>query len=125
MVKSIEQPSLSFRIDGFRVESSNNNVDYDDDGKPEFIALSKARLRIFGDGFTEDLVIAFTEESGLRDGACLGASGGKFPVRKEGLTEHTAVVDILVPIASKTPYFICAKNMEPPMALLVIYFYFN
>lgn len=118
-VRSIDHPRSLIRIDGVRVEKSDKSIDYNDDNIPEFISSTRATLRLFGSGFTENLMIAFTEESNTRGGACEGASGGKFPVRKDDLRDHTALVDILVPVASKTPYFICAKNKDPPMNEMV------
>lgn len=119
-MRSIDHQKSGVRVDGFRVEHSDKSVSYSDDGIPEFIGLSRATLRLFGSGFTDEMMIAFTEESSSRGGPCLGASGGKFPVRKNGLKDHTVLVDVLVPIAIKTPYYICAKNKDPPQMEKVI-----
>lgn len=118
-VRSIDHPKPLIRIDGVRVESSDKGVDYTDDNIPEFYALTKATLRLFGTGFSESMMITFTEESNTRGGACEGSSSGKYSLRKDGLRDHTALVDIVVPIASKTPYFICVKNKDPPMTEMV------
>lgn len=122
IVRSVDQQKGNIRIDGLRVENSDKSVSYSDDGLPEFIAASRVTLRLFGSGFTEDMMIAFTEESNSRGGACLGLAGGKFPVQKDGLKDHTAVVDIMVPIAIKTPYYVCAKNKDAPQLEKVIIF---
>lgn len=113
-MRSTDHQKSYIRVDGFRVEHSDKSVSYSDDGIPEFIGLSRATLRLFGSGFTDDMMIAFTEESSEQGGPCLGVTGGKFPVRKDGLKDHTVLVDVMVPIAIKTPYYVCAKNRDPP-----------
>lgn len=124
MVKNDPSHQINtIRIEGIRVDSSDKAVSYNDEAI-DFVAQSKATLRLFGSGFTEQMVIAFTEESNDRGGACLGASGGQFLVRKEGLSDHTVLVDIVVPVAGKTPYHICAKYRDPPMTEKVWAFYF-
>lgn len=121
--RNIDHPRPTIRIDGLRVETSDKSVEYTDENIPEFFSSTKATLRLFGSGFTENMMIAFTEEAIERGGVCEGSSGGKYPVRKDGLRDHTALVDIVVPIASKTPYFICAKNKDPPMSEMVSAFH--
>lgn len=100
------------RIDGMRVESSDKSVEYDDDNIPELITRAKARLRLFGCGFTDQTVITFTQQVNDRNGACLLPASGKFKVQTDGLLEYTAVVDIVVPNADETPYYFCVKNAE-------------
>lgn len=100
------------RIDGMRVESADKTVEYDDDNIPELIARTKARIRLFGCGFTDQTVITFTKEINDRNGACLLPASGQFRVSDEQLLEYTVVVDIIVPNADSTPYYFCIKNAE-------------
>lgn len=105
-------PIGEIRIDGMRVETAKGGVDYDDDNMPNFITKTKARLRLFGCGFTDQTVIAFTKQVNDRQGACLLPSSAQFEVLEEGLLEYTALVDIDIPVADPDPYYFCIKNAE-------------
>lgn len=100
------------RIDGMRVEAADKTVEYDSNNIPELIARTKARIRIFGCGFTDQTVITFTKQTNDRNGACLLPSSEQFRVSDEQLLEYTAIVDIVVPNAEPTPYYFCVKNAE-------------
>lgn len=104
--------SGEIRIDGMRVEASDKTVEYDDENIPELITNTNVRLRLFGCGFTDQTIIAFTKQVNDRDGACLLPASGQFKVASEGLLEYTAVVDIVVPNADQTLYYFCVKNAE-------------
>lgn len=99
------------RIDGMRVETADKS-EYDSDNIPELIARTKARIRLFGCGFTDQTVITLTKQINDRNGACLLPASGQFRVSDEGLLEYTVVVDIIVPNAEPTPYYFCVKNAE-------------
>lgn len=100
------------RIDGMRVLSADKSIEYDIEDIPELITRTHARLRLFGCGFTDQTVITFTRQSNERNGACLLPASGQFKVESDGLLEYTAVVDIIVPAAEESPYYICVKNAE-------------
>lgn len=100
------------RIDGMRVLSADKSIEYDDENIPELIARTNARLRLFGCGFTDQTVITFTKQMNDRNGACLLPASGQFKVESYGLLEYTAIVDIVVPVAEPTPYYLCVKNAE-------------
>lgn len=95
-----------------RVEAADKTVEYDSNNIPELIARTKARIRIFGCGFTDQTVITFTKQTNDRNGACLLPSSEQFRVSDEMLLEYTAIVNIVVPIAEPTPYYFCVKNAE-------------
>lgn len=97
-------PNQTIRITGLRVESSEKSVSYTEKTVPEFIEQTKATLRLFGYGFTEDMVIAFALWT------CQVTIGPEFPVNE--LSEFSALVDIVVPFASKEDYRICVKNQD-------------
>lgn len=105
-------PLGEIRIDGMRVESTQHSADFDDDNIPNFITKTKARLRLFGCGFTDHTVITFTQQANDRQGACLLPSSAQFQVLEEGLLEYTALVDINIPVADADPYYLCVKNAE-------------
>lgn len=109
------------RIDGVRIESADKTVEYDDENIPELITRTHARIRLFGCGFTDQTVIAFTKEINDRNGACLLPGSGQFKVDTDGLLEYTAAVDIIVPIAEPTPYYLCVKNAEDSLEEKVNY----
>lgn len=100
------------RIDGMRIESAGKTVEYDDENMPVLITRSNVRIRLFGCGFTDQTVIAFTKQMNDRNGACLLPGSGQFKVESDGLLEYTAVVDVIVPVAEPTPYYFCVKNAE-------------
>lgn len=100
------------RIDGIRIVSSDKEVNYDDDNVPHLYTRTNARLRLFGCGFTDHTVITFTQEANDREGSCLLPASGQFKVLSEDLFEYTAIVDVVIPNAEPTPYFICVKNAE-------------
>lgn len=92
------------RITGMRVETSEKSVSYNERTVPEFIEQTKSTLRLFGYGFTADMVITFAIST------CQSATGPQFPVLVDGLSEFSALVDIIVPNACEHSYRICAKN---------------
>lgn len=98
------------RIDGMRIESADKTVEYDDENIPELITRTNVRIRLFGCGFTDQTVIAFTKQINDRNGACLLPGSGQFKVERFGLLEYTAVVDVIVPMAEPAPYYFCVKN---------------
>lgn len=100
------------RIDGMRIESSSQSISYDDNNVPELISQSKATLRLFGCGFTEQTIITFTQHANNRNEGCLSPSSGQFKVRSDELFEYTALVDIAVPYAEKTYHYFCVRNVD-------------
>lgn len=47
-----------------RVDSSEKDVEYDDQGVPSIYRAAKTQLRLFGTGFTENMQVAFTDKKG-------------------------------------------------------------
>lgn len=94
------------RITGLRVENNEAEVSFNDKTVPELIENTKVTLRLFGYGFTNKTVIKFTPF------ACNSILYQEFPVLDKGLTEHSSLVEIVVPPASERDYRICARNEE-------------
>lgn len=94
----------SIRITGLRVEKSEADVSYNDNTVPEFLEKTKATLRLFGRGFTKDMVIMFTLSS------CDYSYAEEFHVLPYGLSEFSATIEIVVPAASDQDYHICARD---------------
>lgn len=103
------------RIDGMRVESADKSIEYDEDNIPELISRTKARLRLFGCGFTDHTVITFTKQINDRGGACLLPASEEFKLVSDGLLEYTALVNIVVPNSDQIPYYVCVKNAVDSM----------
>lgn len=96
-----------------RIEASDKEPSYSDiDHVPDLTTRTKATIRLFGCGFTEQTTITFTQQANDRNGACLLPASGQFKVRNEGLLEYTALVDIVVPNPEKSFFYFCVKNAE-------------
>lgn len=98
-----------------RIESSDHEVSFDENNVPEMISRTKATLRLFGCGFTEQTMITFTQDANNRNEGCLIPSAGQYRVRSEELLEYSALVDIVVPNAENTYYYICVRNADAAM----------
>lgn len=96
----------SIQITGLRVETSEKSVSYTKKTVPEFIEQTKASLRLFGYGFTKDMVITFASWT------CQETIGPEFPILANELSEFSALVHIVVPFASEQDYRICVKNED-------------
>lgn len=68
-------------IEGLRIETSNKDPSYREDGIPEILAGSGAVIRLFGSGFTEDMLITFTDEPAERGTICDKIKSNEFLVR--------------------------------------------
>lgn len=68
-------------IEGIRIETSDKDPSYRDDGIPEILARSKAVIRLFGYGITEDTLVTFTDMPAKRGAICDKIKSDEFPVR--------------------------------------------
>lgn len=93
----------AIRITGLKVETSESGVSFTDKTVPELLEKTKATLRLFGHGFTKDMVVTFAILS-------CQPSDQEFSVIETGLTEYSAQVDIVVPDASVLDYHLCVKD---------------
>lgn len=105
-----QQPS-TIRIDGVRVETSDHEATYTEDGVPELMGGTKVTFRFFGSGFTERTVITLTEESTVRGGGCIQPASGQFRVLPGSLQGNTMLVEIMMP-RGKTFFYFCTKDAE-------------
>lgn len=99
------------RIDGLRVESSDRQANYDDDGVPELMSATPVRFRFFGAGFSTRTVVTLTEVKNNHGGSCILPASGQFRVQENSVQPHTMVVEMLVP-RGKSSYYFCTKNLE-------------
>lgn len=110
------------RIDGYRIESSDRQPSYSDDGIPEFRIGTSVTIRIFGSGITEKTIITFTEESHLRGGSCLIPATGQFSVIKGSVYgDSIALVNFKVPIA-KSYLYMCARYAESDTSMVSVFY---
>ncbi|CAK9794691.1 Unextended protein [Anthophora plagiata] len=105
-------------IEGLRIETSDKDPSYRDDGIPEILAGSRAVIRLFGFGFTEDTLITFTDEPAKRGSICDKIKSNEFLIKN--VKNNTATIDVVLPLGS--PFYICAKQplygQEGPNLLL-------
>lgn len=74
-----EGPKEELRIEGLRIEFSDNAFDIED-GVPDLISESNAVIRIFGTGLSKSTVITFTHETNIFGGSCQLPSTERFKV---------------------------------------------
>lgn len=109
--KEITLFTPNIRIIGLRLESSESDPTFTEDGVPELLSGQKATFRLFGHGFSERTVITFTEESGIYGGSCQLPSSGQFRVIKESVEADTVLVETTMPRGS-TDFYFCTKEAE-------------
>ncbi|KAK9301214.1 hypothetical protein QLX08_006306 [Tetragonisca angustula] len=94
-------------IEGLRIETSEKDPSYREDGIPEILAGSKTVIRLFGFGFTEDTWITFTDEPAKRGSICDKIKSNAFLVKN--VRNNTATIDVVLPLGS--PFYICVKQV--------------
>lgn len=67
-------------IEGLRIESSDKEPIHGDEGIPRILAGTNAVIRLFGQGFTNDTVITFTDVLAERGAICDKIKTKEFPV---------------------------------------------
>nr|XP_012146877.1 PREDICTED: metal transporter CNNM4 isoform X2 [Megachile rotundata] len=103
---STEQIRTDVFIEGLRIETSAKDPSYSEDGIPEILAGSRAVIRLFGFGFTEDTLVTFTDVPAKRGTICDKIKSKEFPVQR--INNHTAIIDVVLPLGS--PFYVCAKQ---------------
>ncbi|XP_076229097.1 metal transporter uex isoform X2 [Nomia melanderi] len=93
-------------IQGLRIETADKDPSYSENGIPEILAGSKAVIRLFGTGITEDMLVTFTDEPARRGTICDKIKSNEFPVRN--VRNNTATIDVVLPLGS--PFFLCIKQ---------------
>ncbi|CAD1468894.1 unnamed protein product [Heterotrigona itama] len=93
-------------IEGLRIETSEKDPSYREDGIPEILAGSKTVIRLFGFGFTEDTWITFTDEPAKRGSICDKIKSNAFLMKN--VRNNSATVDVVLPLGS--PFYICVKQ---------------
>ncbi|XP_054013129.1 unextended protein [Hylaeus anthracinus] len=101
-----EQVHKGVFIEGLRIEIADKDPSYSADGIPELLAGSKAVIRLFGFGITEDTLITFTDERGKRGQICEKIKTDEFLVKN--VRNHTATIDVVLPLGS--PFYVCVKQ---------------
>ncbi|XP_034193575.1 metal transporter uex isoform X2 [Osmia lignaria lignaria] len=103
---SIDEMHTNVFVEGLRIETSEKDPSYREDGIPEILAGSRAVIRLFGFGFTEDTLVAFTDEPANRTDICDKIRSSQFPVKN--VKNHTATIDVVLPLGS--PFYVCVKQ---------------
>lgn len=93
MHRDRRQEQNGLQVLGLRLEIHEKEVEYDDDGVPEVLADTEHTIRIFGNGFTETMLITFTERQITSDRSCqFPKSSREFPVVEKTLcTSHLLI----------------------------------
>ncbi|XP_023158973.1 metal transporter CNNM4 [Ceratitis capitata] len=108
------------KIFGFRVESSNNEIEYHDGGVPSVLKDSEFTIRIFGKGITQDTVITFTAISNTFGGKCQIPATLLYKPIEGSASNESAVYRMSLPKLDKAmtngseTFYLCAKN-DPQM----------
>uniref|UniRef100_A0A1B0GLB6 Metal transporter cnnm2 n=1 Tax=Lutzomyia longipalpis TaxID=7200 RepID=A0A1B0GLB6_LUTLO len=100
--------SVGIKIDGFRVEHAEKEPQYSEDGVPELMSETHVVMRIFGNGFVENMEVVLTNQPNVFGGSCLMPCTEAFPIIPHSITNRTALVKIIVPHIAGDLYF-CAK----------------
>lgn len=129
---SRESAKLSnIRLTAFRIEYCGKEPEYGDDGVPGIMAGHDVKLRLWGEGLTENTLITLTKDPYSFGGSCLKPSTDFFPIsidKREninstsiattggGTTDSvsklvTATVKFTAPI-EKARYYFCLNHRE-------------
>lgn len=77
-----EKRDLDLRVTGLRLDIAYKEVEIDDYGAPYVRVGTNNTLRLFGTGFSEDMLVTFTSEQGVYGGGCQLPIAKYFPVSK-------------------------------------------
>ncbi|XP_012235978.1 unextended protein isoform X2 [Linepithema humile] len=101
------QNYMDIHIKGLRIEMADKEPIYGEDGIPEILVGSKAVIRLFGTGITDDTVITFTDGEAERGAVCDKIKSNEFQVEK--VEDATAIIHVKLPLSTE-PFYVCAKR---------------
>uniref|UniRef100_A0A182LW72 CNNM transmembrane domain-containing protein n=1 Tax=Anopheles culicifacies TaxID=139723 RepID=A0A182LW72_9DIPT len=101
----------ALRIEGFRIERSDEMHEMIENGVTSVRANSPVTVRLYGTGITSNTVIIFTHESARYRGSCQVPVTEKFHVMNVEDSGRSALVEIELPEVAKNKkyFYICAK----------------
>ncbi|XP_018571878.1 metal transporter CNNM4 [Anoplophora glabripennis] len=111
--RQVPSDQNTLRVMGIRLEAAYKEPDFDDNGVPILLASQEHTIRLFGEGFTRDMMITFTTDTGNYSMHCALPAVRGFPIEKEDVfVNHTVKVKInLPPIPLDTDgFFLCVKQ---------------
>ena len=83
----------SVRVSGLKVDSTSKAIEVDEHGAQSVFAGSETTIRLFGTGFTDNMVLAFTTEKADAGEVCrVFPVKGHFPVSY--VAPHPSILDI-------------------------------
>lgn len=107
--KDADATGQKLAIIGLRIEHADTEPTWDE-GTPSVLSQSPVTLRLFGTGLNENTVIVFTREQNVYGGSCLVPVTDKFRVVEGSVSNHSALVNIMLPALTNGKYFYaCAK----------------
>ncbi|KYM96089.1 PREDICTED: metal transporter CNNM4 [Cyphomyrmex costatus] len=98
--------TADIHIEGLRIDTADKEPSHNEKGIPKILAGTKAVIRLFGTGITEDTLIAFTDVPAERGSICDKIKSNEFPV--ENVEASTATIRVILPMGSS--FYICAKR---------------
>lgn len=69
-----------------RLDIAYKEVEIDDNGSPYVRVGTNNTIRLFGTGFSEEMLVTFTSEPGQYGGTCQLPIAKYFPVSKESIS---------------------------------------
>ncbi|KAJ8985325.1 hypothetical protein NQ317_008355 [Molorchus minor] len=104
--------STGLRVMGIRLEAAATEPEFDENGVPDLLANSEHTIRLFGEGFTPNMTIAFTTERKNYSDHCEVITARGFHIESGSFLNTTAVVKIkLNPLAEgEEAFYICVKD---------------
>lgn len=81
-----EQPEVELRVTGLRLDIPYKEVELDEESGIPFLKVgTNNTIRLFGTGFSEDMLVIFTSEPGKYNGTCQTPATKYFPVSRDFL----------------------------------------
>lgn len=126
--ESAKQSTL--RLTGYRIEYSGKEPEYGDDGVPGVMAGHDVKLRLWGEGFTENTLVALTKDDKYDyGGPCFSPASDFYPltIEKKKIVNSTSIASSvsetpITPIltatvkfpapSEKARYYFCLKQKD-------------
>ncbi|KAF2894478.1 hypothetical protein ILUMI_11678 [Ignelater luminosus] len=113
-----QEPQNKPKVYGLRLDKSSKEPSIDkDSGVPELLAKVPYTIRLFGENFSKNMVVTFTENKGRPGTQCFMPTGGVFQVQPETIDGQISKNTVRVVVSLPTPtssehYYICASEAE-------------
>ncbi|XP_066246093.1 unextended protein [Euwallacea similis] len=103
----------TIRVISLRIEESYKEIKLDDNGIPGVLSENVHTIRLFGEGFTENMIVTFTMENGEFGEMCFLPVSKGFTI-ENGSLQGTTTARIRIKLPSLTgdaeSFFLCVKD---------------